>query len=249
MNICKILPGLIFSILLWSCSAQKKLESTKGELEQAKKANAALTDENMQLQRDISQLRDGNQKASAEMASFRNDCERTKKELSDLEQDIADINSVLQAADDKLLTAMKDFEDKGVQIYKKDGLIYVDFQERLLYESGSAKLGDEGKQALAALADALNAYPKLKVTVVGNTDDKMFKKGSDNWSLSTERANGVVRLLEHDYAVDPVRITAAGRGMHDPVADNTSPEGRAQNRRTEIILTPDYRNFWATLLQ
>ncbi|MFL5741942.1 MAG: OmpA family protein [Flavisolibacter sp.] len=249
MHTCKILTGLMFIVLLSSCGAQKKLESTQGELEQAKKANASLTDENVQLHKEISDLHDGNQKASTDFASYRNECERTKKYLNSLEQDIADINALLQAADDRLLTAMKDFEDKGVQIYQKDGLIYVDFQEKLMYETGSSQLDPEGKQALAALADALNAYPKLKVTVVGNTDDKMFKKGSDNWTLSTERANGIVRILRDDFSVDPVRLTSAGRGKYDPVADNSTPEGRAQNRRTEIILSPDYRNFWATLLK
>src|SRR5206468_1865136 len=171
------------------------------------KANAALTNDNVQLQRQISDMHGDNQKASADFATYRNECERTKKYLNSLEQDIADISALLQAADDKLLTALKDFEDKGVQIYQKDGLIYVDFQEKLMYETGSAQLDDEGKLALAALADALNAYPKLKVTVVGNTDDKMFKKGSDNWTLSTERANGIVRILRDNYSVDPVRLT------------------------------------------
>jgi chemotaxis protein MotB len=117
-------------------------------------------------------------------------------------------------------------------------------EESLLYKSGSAKLGDNGKKALGSLASALNDYPNLKVVVLGHTDDKQMKKGGDNLSLSTERANGVVRTLVQDYKVDPARLTAAGKGKYDPIADNTTEEGRAKNRRTEIVLNPDWAKLW-----
>jgi len=107
-----------------------------------------------------------------------------------------------------------------------------------MYKSGSSKVNDEGKKALSNLAAVLNEYPKLKVIVLGHTDDKKFKKGSDNWTLSTERANGIVRVLT-DLNVDPNRLTSGGQGKYNPVADNSTDEGRAQNRRTEIILNPD----------
>jgi len=86
------------------------------------------------------------------------------------------------------------------------------------------------------------------VYVVGNTDDKKFKKGnSDNLSLSTERANGVVRVLRDDYQVDPTLLVAAGKGKYAPVADNSTEEGRAKNRRTEIILNPDLLKLWESV--
>src|SRR5690349_11042932 len=125
MHTIKTLSVLIVGIFLCSCGAQKKLESTQGELEQAKKTNASLSEENNQLQKEVSQLREGNQRAVAQFSSYHDDCERTKKYLAGLEQDIAEINALLQAADDRLLTAMKEFEDKGVQIFQKDGQIYV----------------------------------------------------------------------------------------------------------------------------
>jgi len=98
---------------------------------------------------------------------------------------------------------------------------------------------------LGNLANALNGYPDLKVIVVGNTDDVMYKKGAmDNWTLSTDRANGVVRILRDDYKVDPVRLTAAGKSKYNPIADNSTKEGKAKNRRTEIILNPDLEKIW-----
>ena len=121
-------------------------------------------------------------------------------------------------------------------------------EDKLLYKSGSAVLGEEGKKALGNIASALNQYPDLKVVVMGNTDDQKFKNSNtDNLSLSTERANAVVRVLRDSYQVDPVRLTAAGKGKYAPVADNTSPEGRAKNRRTEIILRPDLVKLWQSV--
>jgi chemotaxis protein MotB len=143
----------------------------------------------------------------------------------------------------KIEDAMADFKDKGVDVYYKDWFVYVDMSDKLLYKSGSAVLGAEGKKAIGALANALNGYPNLKVIVLGNTDDKPIKQGGDKWSLSTERANGVVRILADDQ-VNPARLTAGGKGKYPPIADNSTEEGRAKNRRTEIILNPDLDKLW-----
>jgi len=76
----------------------------------------------------------------------------------------------------------------------------------------------------------------------------MHVKGvADNWSLSTERANGVVRVLSKDHGVDPARLTAAGKGKFSPIADNATEEGRARNRRTEIVLNPDWERLWQSV--
>jgi len=139
---------------------------------------------------------------------------------------------------------MQNFKDKGVELYSRNGMIYVSMSEGLLYKSGSAKLGAAGIEALGQLASALNEYPKLRVIVVGNTDTMKVKGVADNWSLSTERANGVVRVLKDKYAVDPARLTAAGHGKFDPIESNETAEGRAKNRRTDIILNPDLDRIW-----
>ena len=144
----------------------------------------------------------------------------------------------------KLTAAMQSFENKGVELYSRNGMIYVSMSEGLLYKSGSGKLGNAGIEALGQLASALNEYPKLRVIVVGNTDTMKVKGVADNWSLSTERANGVVRVLKDKYAVDPARLTAAGHGKFDPIESNETAEGRAKNRRTDIILNPDLDRIW-----
>jgi chemotaxis protein MotB len=182
-----------------------------------------------------------------EYASYKTKCEANEEKLIALREMLKDEADNLEKVREKIQEAMADFENRGVDIYTKDGLIYVSLAEELLYKSGSAKLGNSGKEALGTLASVLNDYPKLKVIVVGNTDTVRVKGVADNWSLSTERANGVVRILAKDYSVDPSRLTAAGKGKFNPVADNTSAEGRAKNRRTDIILNPDLERIWQSV--
>jgi chemotaxis protein MotB len=157
---------------------------------------------------------------------------------------INDQYATLQQVEKKLEAAEANFKSKGVDVYYKDGMVHVSMQEALLYKSGSAQLDPKAKAALAPIGDVLNDYPNLQVIVVGNTDSVMFKKGGDNWTLSTERANNVVRTLRDDYKVDPARLVAAGRGKYNPVTSNNTAQGRAANRRTDIILNPDLAKMW-----
>ena len=86
--------------------------------------------------------------------------------------------------------------------------------------------------------------PGVTCIIVGNTDTTHVKGIADNWSLSTERANAVVRILYETYNINPARLTSAGRGKYNPVADNSTEEGREKNRRIEIILNPDLSRLW-----
>jgi chemotaxis protein MotB len=118
-------------------------------------------------------------------------------------------------------------------------------QDKLLFPSGSVTLNKEGVDALKIVADVVQDYPKVKIYVVGNTDTDGVGKGyKDNWSLSTERANTVVRIFRDKYGIDPGRLTAAGRSKYNPVIENTTAENKARNRRTEIILNPDLSRLW-----
>ena len=242
---------LILTSLLFACSAQKELKKTNADLEASNKnlmqSNQDLADRNQRLEAELNKLNEGNMSMNAEFARYKDDCEQTRQELTALEEILTEISTTMEALYEKLQIAADDFAEKGVDVYRKDGLIYVQLQDDLMYKSGSAVLDAKGKKALGSLASALNEYPNLEVVVVGHTDDRLFKKGTDNWTLSTERANGVVRILRDDYQVDPSRLIAAGRGRYDPVADNSTETGKAKNRRTEIILRPDYRRLLASV--
>lgn len=238
---------LVAGFFLSSCGAQKKLESANGQIQQLQETNSRLSGQVEDLTKQVNNLVEGNKAVNAEFSSYKETCEVAKDELAAIKSVLSEQYGTLQKVEARLNEGLADFREKGVEVYEKNGLIYVSMEDNLLYKSGSSKLGTDGKAALAALASALNDYPRLGVIVVGNTDDKQFKKGTDNWTLSTERANGVVRVLRDDYKVDPVRLTAAGKSKYAPVADNTTEEGRAKNRRTDIILNPDLARVWESV--
>ncbi len=117
--------------------------------------------------------------------------------------------------------------------------VYVSLQESLLFPSGSAAVNPKGKEALGTLAQVLNLNPDINVSIEGHTDSIPMKgKFEDNWALSVGRATSIVRILTDTYKVDPLRVVASGRSKYEPVDTNETPEGRARNRRTEIILSP-----------
>jgi chemotaxis protein MotB len=176
-----------------------------------------------------------------------NEYKQTKEKLADAHEILEEQYKIMQQIEDKINEALADFKDKGVEVYFRKGLVHVSMEDNLLYKSGSSRLDEKGKKALTNLAVVLNEYPNLKVIVLGNTDDVKFKNGMDNWTLSTERANGVVRILRDVCKMDPLRLTAAGKGKYNPVADNATEEGRAKNRRTDIILNPDLDRLWDSI--
>jgi len=240
-----ISASLIAVIFLFSCVSSKKYKSAVAQADQLKSQNTELTNQVNSLQQQVSDLTSKNAAVASDMNKLKASCADCQEKLAHVRAALDDQVKTMSEVMDKLSTAMQNFKDKGVELYSRNGQIYVSMSEGLLYKSGSAKLGANGVEALGQLASALNDYPKLKVIVVGNTDTVHVKGVADNWSLSTERANGVVRILKDKYNVDPARLTAAGHGKFDPIESNETAEGRAKNRRTDIILNPDLDRIWA----
>ena len=243
ITLCTILSIAILA----SCGTNKKLKSANATIDNLQQENANLTKNVNDLKRQVSDLSSQNTSMASQFNSYKQECEAKDQQLKQVSATLNEFNDNMSQLEEKIKTAEGDFASKGLDVYSKDGVIYVDMQDNLLYKSGSAKLSDDGKKALGNLASVLNEYPKLKVIVVGNTDTVHVRGIADNWSLSTERANGVVRMLSKDYSVDPGRLTAAGKGKFNPIADNSTEEGRAKNRRTEIVLNPDWERLWETV--
>ncbi len=147
--------------------------------------------------------------------------------------------------------ALVNFKPDELSVYIKDGNVYVALQEKLLFKSGSAVVGAKGKDALSTLASVLNVTPDITVTIEGQTDTVPIKnsKFEDNWELSVARATSIVRILTKDYSVDPHGIVAASKENFTPFSTNETDEGKAQNRRTEIILSPNLSDLYKLLGQ
>ena len=169
------------------------------------------------------------------------------KELQEREQTIAQLQGMIEAQQQKvkdLLASVKDallgFSSEDLTVTEKDGKVYVSLSDKLLFESGKAIVNQQGKVALGKLAEVLNKQTEIDVYIEGHTDNVPIHTAvfQDNWDLSVIRATSVVRILTETYSVNPLQIQPCGRGEFTPVDTNESAEGRAHNRRTEIIMAP-----------
>jgi chemotaxis protein MotB len=134
-------------------------------------------------------------------------------------------------------------QDVDVKVLK--GVVYISLSDNMLYKSGSYEISDRANATLAKIAKIISDYKDYDVLVEGNTDNVPISKTNirNNWDLSTLRASSVVQALQNNFGVDPKRMTAGGRGEYNPIASNATPEGKSQNRRTEIIITPKLDQF------
>jgi chemotaxis protein MotB len=239
------LTMLVAPVLLFSCSAGKKLEKANAEILNLQAANVQLKQQVTGYESELTKLKQENTQYIKEAQDCNELKEAIQRNLQALNKAMAEQGTSLRQIREKTESALNKFGAAGVDVTYKNGLVFISMNDKLLFNSGSAVLSPQGKEALGVVAEVLNENPKLKVIVVGNTDDVLVRSGFiDNWSLSTERANAIVRILRDDYSVDPSRLTAAGQGKYNPVADNATPEGKAQNRRTDIILNPDLSKLW-----
>ncbi|MEI6507963.1 MAG: OmpA family protein [Bacteroidota bacterium] len=163
-----------------------------------------------------------------------------EKRLAELEAIIHTQDSLVNSLNNVVKRALLAFNSDELTVEMKNGKVYVSLSDKLLFKSGSAAVEDKGKDALQTLAEVLNKNKDIDVLIEGHTDNIPITtaKYPDNWSLSADRALSIVRLLSDNYKVNPKRLEAGGRGEFYPKASNETAEGRAKNRRTEIILTP-----------
>ena len=135
------------------------------------------------------------------------------------------------------------FADKGLNVESRDGKVYVSLDSKLMFASGSWTVSKEGNEAIANLAKVLEENPDLNIMIEGHTDNDPYNGKADvrdNWDLSVMRATAILKLLlKNGPNIDPARVEACGHGEYAPKASNDTQAGKAQNRRTEIILTPN----------
>ncbi|WP_139001505.1 OmpA family protein [Hyunsoonleella aestuarii] len=204
-------------------------------------AIAANSKKNREL---LAQLETKEQALAAESARL----EKLKKELEDRSNRVAELENVI-ASKDAAMTALKnaisraltDFEGKGLTVEQRDGKVYVSMENKLLFSSGSWAVGSEGRRAVEQLGSVLGDNPDIAVLIEGHTDNVPYKGSgqlSGNWDLSTKRATAIVNILRENATINPENLTAAGRGEFAPIATNDTTEGKAKNRRIEVILTP-----------
>jgi len=160
--------------------------------------------------------------------------------LNDLKKVVSRQDSITNRLNNILRKALLGFKTDELSVYIKDGKVYVSLSDKLLFKSGSAAVEAKGTEAIKVLADVLTKNNDIDILVEGHTDNIPIKTTlyHDNWDLSAARAISIVRILTDEYKISPMRLTASGKGEFSPRASNLTVEGRASNRRTEIILSP-----------
>lgn len=202
-----------------SASQQQQLSALQRQMDSANQTNAGALAQSQQRLENLQALIDQQRKTTTELRQ-------------------------------KLTDALKSFNSNELSVSIKNGKVYVSLQENLLFPSGSAVVNPKGKQALGRLAGVLTINPDINVNIEGHTDSIPIRsRYEDNWALSVARAASIVRILTKDYGIDPVRIIASGHSSYDPVDSNETKEGRAKNRRTEIILTPKLDELYKLIEQ
>jgi chemotaxis protein MotB len=260
-NFFLILSSLV---LLTSCVSQKKYQASLNREQSLMAKNSELATDINSLKSQIENLQTDNAKlvkqiddAMKRAADASGMANMTQKQLEAEQQRLWELRKILdqqrQAVENlrqKMADALTGFSSNELQVFVKNGRVYVSLQESLLFPSGSAVVNPKGKEALGTLAQVLNLNPDINVVVEGHTDSVPIRgRYEDNWALSVARSTAIVRLLTQTYKVDPTRVTASGRSKYEPVDTNTTPEGRQRNRRTEIILAPKLDQLMELLQQ
>ncbi|MCC8020314.1 MAG: OmpA family protein [Rikenellaceae bacterium] len=191
---------------------------------------------------------------SAEAARMLRQLEQSQSQLDERSRRVEELEQLLRAREEaideirrKVAGALLGFEGNGLTITTRNGNVYVSMDDKLLFRSGSFEIESNGAQAVRDLAAVLAQNPDINIMVEGHTDDVPYRGSGnlqDNLDLSAKRATTVTRLLLSGGDIAPERIIAAGRGESFPVAEGTSAEARARNRRTEIILSPKLDELW-----
>ncbi|WP_111682392.1 OmpA family protein [Winogradskyella tangerina] len=226
-------------------ASQTNLENLKASYEALEKNSSAEIAKNSKKNRELlAQLEAKEQALAAENERL----QKLKKELDSRSQRVAELESVIAAKDanmralkDAISKALTNFEGKGLTVEQRDGKVYVSMENKLLFNSGSWSVGTEGRKAVNQLGNVLAENPDIAILIEGHTDNDPYKGNaqlSGNWDLSTKRATAIVNILRENASINPENLTAAGRGEYAPIASNDTAEGKAKNRRIEVILTP-----------
>ncbi len=181
-----------------------------------------------------------NRDLSASLLTAEESLKLREKRVAELESVLRAKDSAVNALKASIQKALLGFKNQGLTVEVRNGKVYVSMEEKLLFKSGSIEVDPKGQQALLELAKALNQNKEVSILVEGHTDNVPMKSPTikDNLDLSVLRATSISRILTSKGAVDPKRVMSAGRGEHFPIDPADTPEARAKNRRTEIILTP-----------
>lgn len=219
-------------------SLEALLEREKANNAELKRSYAALQ---KSLDNSISQNTQGNVNIS-KLVDEINASNRYIKQLVEAKSKSDSLNLALTT---KLTRSLDNSELQEVDVKVLKGVVYISLADNMLFTTGSYDVNSRAMETLSKIAKIIKDYDDYDVLVEGNTDNVPISRTNirNNWDLSALRASSIVQVLQNDFGVNPSRLTAAGRGEYNPLADNSTELGRQRNRRTQIIVTPKLDQF------
>jgi len=233
----------------------ERYDQRSQQIEEANSAIQALRQDKLRSAADIARLEqilsERSASAGAAMSEMRQNIDRLEDEKRELTARLEKEQLARQArlaemksTYDQLVEKMESEIERGeITISELQGQLTVNMVERILFDSGEADIKKAGLQVLARVGDILKEVADKEIRVEGHTDNvpispRLKEKFASNWELSTARATNVVHFLQQHKGISGSRLSVCGYGPYRPVASNQSADGRAQNRRIQIVLVP-----------
>ena len=267
MNIFKIAAVSAVVLSVTSCVSKKQYDALSGnykqcienigerqrEIQDLKGQNSTLMAENNLLKSQHDALKSSldaclsnTGKSSANIDKLVGEINASNSYIKQLISSNAKNDSLNLALSNKLKRSLDNVADSDVQVKVLKGVVMISLSDKMLYKSGDYNILPGAQEVLGKVAKVINDYDKYSVLIEGNTDNVALNSNTlpkDNWDLSALRGTAVAKLLQTQFGVDPSRITAGGRSEYNPKSTNMSVSGRAENRRTEIIIMPKLDEF------
>ncbi|MFH1784652.1 MAG: OmpA family protein [bacterium] len=229
---------LVFVLILSACGVSKK--EYLASQDQVK----LLVQDKESLSDKITSLEQENMELRATTENIKNEQSMKISELTQEKQEKEKKIAELQKTYDQLTTELKEEVKMGeVKVTKLRDKLSVNMVEKILFNSGEAKIKKQGLDILSRVGEILKQVEDKGIRIEGHTDNIPIGAGlkdkyPSNWHLSAARAINVALYLEHNVGLSPDNLSVAGYSSYRPIADNTTIEGRSQNRRIEIVLVP-----------
>ena len=263
---------LLGGLALTSCVSNKKFRALQDQLKSTEdllntatvKLNSCLKDREL-LQSNNELLRKNNEGLLTNLGNMTmltqkgaDNLERTLESIKEKDLTIKNLRDAVTRRDSinlALVQSLKgvlgNLDDEDITVQVDKGVVYVSISDKMLFSSGSYNVTPRAREVLGKVAKVVNNKPDFEFMVEGHTDNVPIKNTciKNNWDLSVLRATAVVNILQNDFGVSPSRMTAAGRGEYVPVTSNSTPEGRAINRRTRIVVLPKLDQFYNMIEQ
>ena len=263
---------LLGGLALTSCVSNKKFRALQDQLKSTEdllntatvKLNSCLKDREL-LQSNNELLRKNNEGLLTNLGNMTmltqkgaDNLERSLESIKEKDLTIKNLRDAVTRRDSinlALVQSLKgvlgNLDDEDITVQVDKGVVYVSISDKMLFSSGSYNVTPRAREVLGKVAKVVNNKPDFEFMVEGHTDNVPIKNTciKNNWDLSVLRATAVVNLLQNDFGVSPSRMTAAGRGEYVPVTSNSTPEGRAINRRTRIVVLPKLDQFYNMIEQ